>query len=295
MSSNYLPFLLFIGLLFHACSNDKLMVDENAGISSEIVMSLGVRGANYVSETDENNINTVSIFSFVQKPGQTAYTYEKTFLDLVPSAESTNTELSLTLDGSLPRILYFVANDVTKIPFLTHLWPGTLSTAADEQALVMDFRVPQVPLTMVSRVQLNDPSSVSNLPVEFTHTVSRLDIVNKYAGFVIDSMIVRNAILGTYAFRESFATELLPHADLKYTDSPVYLYHASNVVLSIYGKYNGIRAVFDIDLKDIRKATRYNVIVRSINDHAVDFMNNLAWEVMPWTEKEPIDSTPDWK
>lgn len=295
MSIKYLLFILFICLLLHACSNDKLMVDDNDISSSEIVMPFSVRGiASYASESDENKINTVNIFSFVQKPGGTTYTYEKRFTESVSSGENAKPELSLTLDGSLPRILYFVANDVSNIPFLTNLQPGTLSTTVDKEALIVDSNIPQAPFTLVSKVQLGTPYPVTKLPVEFTHTVSRLDIINNYEGFEIDSMIVRNATLGTYAFNESLVTDELPHIDQKYTSSPIYLYHASNLVLAIYGKYNGIRAVFDIALKEIKKATRYNVVINSSNDHEQNFTNNLTWEVMPWVE-ETIESTPDWK
>lgn len=296
MSTKYLLFLLFVGSLLQACSSDSSIVDDTNGISSsEIVLPLSVRGiTSYASETDENRINTVDIFSFIQKPGETAYTYEKRFTETVTSGGNAKAELSLTLDGTLPRILYFVANDVSNIPFLTYMRPGTPATSVDEEALLMDFDIPQAPFTLVSKVQLNTPYSTTHLPVEFTHTVSRLDIVNNYKGFEIDSMIARNATLGTYAFNELLATDELPHMDQKYTSNPIYLYHAASQVLSVYGKYNGIRAVFDIDLKEIKKATRYNVVINSLNDQEQNFTSNLYWEVVPWTE-EIVESTPDWK
>lgn len=296
MFTRYLLFLLFVGSLLQACGSDSSIVDDtNDILSSEIVLPLSVRGiTSYASETDENRINTVNIFSFVQKPGETVYTYEKRFTETVTSGGNAKAELSLTLDGTLPRILYFVANNVSNIPFLTDMRPGTPATSVDEEALLMDSDIPQAPFTLVSKVQLDTPYLTTNLPVEFTHTVSRLDIVNNYKGFEIDSMIVRNATLGTYAFNESLAADELPHIDQKYTSNPIYLYHSSSLVLSVYGKYNGIRAVFDIDLKEIKKATRYNVVINSLNDQEQKFTGNFYWEVVPWTE-EIVESTPDWK
>lgn len=260
-------------------------------------MSLRVKGAtDYATAIDDNQINTISIFSFSRKPGEAEYTYEKNYLDLVPITNGDQIELTLSLDGSLPRILYMVANDVSKIAFLNSLQSGTTSDAMEELALIFDQAAPRPPHTMVAKAALPVFAPETNLSVEFTHTLSRLDIVNRYEGFTVDSMIVRDAMLGTHAFKElGVLLGDLSQADVKYTESPIYIYETNHSVLSIYGKYKDIRAVFDIDLNDIKKATRYNVIFRSTNDHDLNVSANLIWKVEPWIKNDEIDSTPDWK
>lgn len=47
-------------------------------------------------------------------------------------------------------------------------------------------------------------------------------------------------------------------------------------------------------MKEIKKATRYNVVINSLNDQEQNFTGNFYWEVVPWTE-EIVESTPDWK
>lgn len=297
MTAKHLPFVALFLLLCISCTNDAFTTSEAVRSLSKINFSLGIRGkVDNSSTSTENKIDKIDVFCFSKKTATADYTFETRLEGITPTINGNHEELTMTLTGSLPRIFYFVANTTGNIPFINDLSNNITSSSFEEQLLVIEAGIPQSPLMMVTKAEKPTLTVADQMNVELSHAVSCLNIVNKYAGFVIDSLVLREAVTGSYLFKEAIPTPAeAPRLDLNYGNmTSIYLYPTDSSILTIYGKHTGVRAVFDIPLKNIKSATKYKVTFRSINDHTLDFVSNLKWEIKSWNDGAVIDSTPDW-
>lgn len=275
--------------IFTSCRDDNTVREPEVGAVSRVSFAMGVP-AN-VAEVPENNISDIDVYCFRKKIGENEYTFEQSYLNLVPAP---NQQIEMELDGSLERLVYFAANNSSDIPFFPEL--STLTSQGFEELMVLrGSEVPQMPYTLVAKQKIPASLTAEPVAVKLEHILACLDINNQYANFYIDSLVLKGAVCGSMLFNSNSPSKPFSRADINYGNvSQLFLYETDASVLAVYGKYMGIRAVFDIQLKNIKRATRYRVTFRSINDSSVNFASNLQWNVTEWKNGSTIESTPDW-
>lgn len=284
-------------LLLSSCSKDRTAeVDDNNKTPNSITANIAVKGAaGYATTSPENEIRTIDVFSFAQFDSGAEYLFEQKNTIAISEGQTT---LRVSLTGSLPRVLYFVANGTANVSYFSTL--TTTKPTLDQfesLSIIRNSIAPEAPLTLVSKIELPNPQPATSVDVELSHAAASLVVDNKYAGFTIDSLVIRNAVSGAFLFNGNTPTVAqVPRVDINYgTQISLFLYQTEASVLAVYGKYNGIRAVFDIALNNIKSSTRYKVTFRSVNDTTFDFASNLEWNVARWNNGATVDSTPDWK
>lgn len=291
--------LLSLFTFFFSCKEEHIVPDKATGPLAQFSINLDVRGVTGNTSTAvENEISTINVFSFSLKPGNEDYTYETRIEKVIPTVDGDNKkEVAIKVAGSLPRIFYVIGNDTEGIPFLSKLSGETSATAFEAMTMLLHPIIPQSPFSLVGKVKKHLSEESDNVSVELSHVVARLDIVNKYTGFSVDSLVLRNAVSGASLFGKTTpSASAVPRINLNYGNvNTIYLYQTDLSTLAVYGKYNGIRAVFDIELKQIKRATRYKVSFQSMNDSEVDFAGNLQVKVQAWNKGNEINSIPDWK
>lgn len=285
-------------LLMTSCIKDKntIIKDRPEDERNYITTKIGIKG---VTGNDgilpENEIRTIDVYSFVQMDGDAHYTFEEQSSDTLLDHQ---TEFTILRISSRPRILYLIANGVSKISYLSNI-QGTKPTLEqfESNVIIRDYEALQTPMTLVSKIELPTPKSSINLDVEMSHTAACIDIENKYIGFTIDSLVLHDAVSGAFLFNTSFPTiAQAPRVRVNYgTQETIYLYQADALTLAVHGKYNGIRVVFDIELKNIISSTRYKVKFTSIDDNQIDIANNIQCDVVQWNNGVTIESTPNWE
>lgn len=296
MTTKYIIFFFFLSILCFSCNKESDLANSDNNAESKLKMVFAVKGVSSNAATvNENQLNSVDIFSFSQKPGDLDYTFEKRFENLTPTLNGDKNELTMTLIGSLPRIFYYIANNTTNIPFFASVSSTTSSTEFEDNALLLNSAIPTAPLTLVGKVVKPDPKDQDNLSVELSHVVARLDVVNMFKDFEVDSLVLKNAVAGTSLFQNTIpSTTNIARVNINYaTDSTIYLYQVNDATLAVYGKVKGARAVVDIHLAAIKSATRYKVTFRD-SESSIEPSGNLLFDVNPWTNGGSVGSTPDW-
>lgn len=282
--------ILAIALLsffvFISCRDDNTVIVPETGTVSRVSFTMKVPVN--VAEMPENQITDIDVYCFRKKNSESDYTFEKSYLNLVPGS---NQQIEMDLDGSLDRIVYFAANNKNEFPFIPQL-----STQMFEELLILrDTKVPQMPYTLIAKQNIPATLSTEPISVKLEHILACLDINNQYAGFNIDSLVLKDAVCGSMLFTSASPSKPFSRANINYGNTKqLFLYETDASVLAVYGKHLGIRAVFDIQLKNIKRATRYRVTFRSINDSSVNFASNLQWNVTEWKTGSIVESTPDW-
>lgn len=285
-------FLAVTLLLLMSCSNESDTLQENTALSAQMSMTLSIDG----TFTSSSGIDAVDIYSFAKKPGSDEYTYEKKLEGLIPVNNGKEQNLVIDLDGSLPRIIYFIANDLDRIGYLKKLSNQTTSSMLDKMLMIYDEQIVQDPLLLVGKVALPVPQVVRQLQVELVHTMARLDVVNKYENFSIDSLVLHEAIPGYYPFSGTIPNQNeAPRRNVKFEQNSIYLYPTDKSTLTVYGKYNQICAAFSVNLANIKSGTKYQLIIRGNDNVDVDFVNSFSYQVVPWNNMNSIESIPDWE
>lgn len=287
--------ILLLSVLFTSCGEDAALTKRESGSVSRASFTIGI--PTNLSEAFENGISSIDVYSFRKQNGENEYTFEKAYENITSQDDTHPSSVELTLDGSLERILYFVANGSGKIPFMKELTAVTTNKKFEDSAFLYESIVPQLPYILVGKQSVPAVTSADvPVSVKLGHVLACLDINNRYEGFAVDSLVVKEAVCGTSLFTPvTPGVEQVARGSVNYGNAQqVYLYQTDASVLAVYGKYNGVRAVFDIQLKDIKKATRYRVTFRSTDDSESDFAGKLQWSVAPWNNGETVESTPDW-
>lgn len=291
MTTKYISAIVLLSFfIFTSCRDDHTVREPEIGIIGRVSFAMGAPTS--VAEVPENQIFDIDVYCFRKKNGESDYTFEKSYLNLVLEA---NNQIEMDLDGSLERIIYFTANNESDISFIPTL--STLTAQGFEELMALrDAEVPQMPYTLVAKQKIPATLAIEPIAVNLEHILACLDINNQYAGFDIDSLVLKGAVCGSTLFSSDISLSIpLSRADINYGKTQqLFLYETDASVLAVYGKYMGVRAVFDIRLKEIKRATKYRVTFRSINDSSVDFTSNLAWNVTEWKSGSTIESTPDW-
>lgn len=286
--------ILYLCSLFLFSCNKSANEDEDysSGEEPKTVVSLV---STYSATNSQNQIDKISVYSFAQKWGESAYTFEKKIENIQPHTSDGGLEVLFTLDGTLPRIFYAVANGNDKIIY-PNLTTQTTSLQFEQDTYIVNQDAPESPYILIAKNTLPTPKIDNTLSVEFAQTTACLDINNKYAGFVVDSLVLKNTMNGAHLFENELTEVPESHrVDINYKNATeLYIYPADRMFLAVYGKYNNIKTVFDIPLTDIKAGTRYRVTFRGINDQSFDFSANLIWNVEKWSVGNSVDSNPDW-
>lgn len=290
---NIIKLLLFTVLcesLLVACNKSLDEVEKISPTKIELSMV-----SNIANTGVENSLEKISVYCFALKPGASDFTFEKKISNLAPADNNGKATISWSLDGSLERQFYFVANENEKVA-TNNLTPQTTTSQFEKNIYMIDAKQPQLPFVLVAKTLPMSPDAQTQINAQFTHTLSCLDIVNLYQDFTIDSLILRNTSSGAYLFdNDLLNTEIAPKIDLNYfTDTNIFLYPTQNSTLAVYGKYNGIRVAFDIKLNDIKRATKYRVTIKSANEQTINFSSSLSLGVVFWNLGQDIDSVPNW-
>lgn len=294
MKRTSLIFILLSMLCLASCQKENPKSSLSADDAHNVVLSVRAQNASSVDNDTESRIERLDVYSFVKLRAATDYTFEKKFENLT----SNNITYSFELVGDLPRQIYYIANNVSdKINFLKNLSSTTTVSDFLSNCLLSDMASPQPSLVMSGMTPIHELSSELNLDASLNYATARLDVVYKYNGFQPDSLILRNAVPASYLFSSNIASPVIaPRQDVRYTDNvPIYLYPNNDATLTVYGKYDGIRVVFDIPLGIISRSTRYNVTVKSNGEVGVDFSSNLIYDVKAWSTGDNIGSQPDWQ
>lgn len=283
--------MALLAITLASCKEDNASIEQGFDGINKVSFALGIPTS--TTGAPENEVKTIDIYSFRKKNQESEYTMEKVYQDIIPTTDESNQSIQIELDGSLERILYVVANSSMKIPLISEL-PIQMF---EEVMKLRDNKVPQLPYTMTTKQSIPAILPDEPIAIKLEHTLACLDINNQYTGFRIDSLIVKDAVCGSVLFNPNTpTTEKVQRADINYGNrTQIYLYQTDASTLAVYGKYNGIRTVFDIQLKNIKRATRYRVTFRGINDSAVDFASNLAWNVTEWNSGATVETSPNWR
>lgn len=284
--------LSIIGLC--SCNKDGVKLKTEAQYSAKVLLSTKAGSS---LNAPENTIEKIDLYTFRKVNGESNYTFEKRFLNTPINKDLNGESINLVFEGSTERLAYFIANtSELNMPLLESLTSSTTSTQFENQ-LIINNTIPATPLTMVSKQTLSAILPSTPIQVSLEHTLACLDINNQYNGFTVDSLVLKDAICGSFLLKSEIPlVQQIVRKNINYgTNRQIFLYQTNASVLAIYGKYNGIRAVFDIALNSIQRGTRYNVTFRSVNDAVVNFASNLQWSVTPWEKTPSIESTPDWK
>lgn len=280
-------------LFLFSCT--KLTNEDERYSSSEKQKTVVSLVTTYSDSNSQTRIDKMSVYCFTQIPGESAYTFEKKIQNIQPQTGDSGFEVLLTLDGTLPRIFYVVANENNKIIY-PNLTAQTTSEQFEKEAYVTNQDAPSAPYILTTKCTLLTPQADNRLPAEFVQATACLDINNRYTGFVIDSLVLKNTLDGVPLF-EKGSTDVSDsrRIHINYEKSTeLYLHPVDKMFLAVYGKYNKIKTVFDIPLVDIEAGTRYRVTFKGINDQIFDFSSNLVWNVEKWSVGNVVDSNPDW-
>lgn len=291
----YATAFLVLTLLLSGC--EKTCEKETNPSASTVTYKLSMNLAgtqSYLPTSDEKRVETLDLYLFVKSPADGVFRFEKEIRTLPFSTENDVLTSKFDFDGTLQRKLYFIANESNRTPLLSSLTPNLTSTQFENQVLLEDSK-PESPFVMVSRYEMNNPE-VTNIAANLSISAVRLDIANKYNDFVIESMILKNAVGGTFLFNSNIpTTEQASWSDKTYGPvETMYLYPTNNTKLAVYGKFRGVSIAFDVPIPPLVAATRYKLTINS-NNNDNSFEEDIVFEIVPWTPGNTIESTPDWK
>lgn len=281
-------------LLLTSCSKETSPVDTDPTGHHDIMVSVNTQAISAANDEDsENKLELLTALSFIQMPGSDRYLYETRFTQPV-DAQGQIDEMAIRIIGPFPRIFYFFANSMDNITDFTGDMRNYTSTMLEADAYQTgNAPIPTAPFCLVAKLECPDPSIVKTISANLAHTVARIDIDNRYPSFTIDSMVLNDAPSGSYLFNNNAAKSTIKSVNYG-NPAYIYMYPTTQSSLSFYGKYNGIRTGFDVELNTIKSGTRYRLTLRDEGDASLS-SNDISWDVIDWNTGGTINTTPGQK